>query len=284
MGLKEVNRKIDGKLKEIDKDADRVKATRKVLQKTNATERELDERLDDTRKQQDKQRDILKDIRKDLDAINEDDEVSPDEQEEFDKLTRRREILADKLDATVAMKQHLLERLDDLGEREKAVRDRLEKKVKEREQDQRDLDNMRKRRAAIRKERQQAKNQPSPNFTYAEFNCNDGTPIPEASKPAIKDLCQKVLEPQRARFGSVHINSGFRTAAYNARIGGASNSVHIYSAHPSAVAADHTCAGGGATDWFNNTAGRADGRGRYSTFHHADNRNRMGWPDAVWSG
>jgi len=124
----------------------------------------------------------------------------------------------------------------------------------------------------------------SPHFSVVEFGCRDGTPVPIASLPALKALCVVVLEPQRAKFGSVHVNSGYRTRSYNASIGGASDSVHIYDAHTGACAADHTCATGNAHAWFDNTAGKADGRGLYSSFHHADNRNRIGWPDAVWSG
>ena len=133
-----------------------------------------------------------------------------------------------------------------------------------------------------RKERPE--NQLSPNFSVAEFDCRNGTPVPVAALPALKALCIVVLEPQRAKFGSVYVNSGYRTAAYNAAIGGATNSIHIYDQHPNAVAADHICSSGNARNWFDNTAGKADGRGLYASFHHSDNRNRIGWPDAIWSG
>ena len=40
-------------------------------------------------------------------------------------------------------------------------------------------------------------------------------------------LCEKVLEPLRAHFGtSIHINSGFRCKALNEAVGGAKNSYH----------------------------------------------------------
>ena len=41
-------------------------------------------------------------------------------------------------------------------------------------------------------------------------------------------LCQKVLEPLRAYFGTpIRINSGFRCKALNAAVGGAANSYHL---------------------------------------------------------
>jgi hypothetical protein len=91
----------------------------------------------------------------------------------------------------------------------------------------------------------------------------------------------------RKSFGAVHINSGYRPTAYNASVGGEPNSVHIYD-YPGrnflAVAADITCENGSPADWYAFTAGKADGRGTYATFHHADTRSRIGWPDATWTG
>jgi hypothetical protein len=91
----------------------------------------------------------------------------------------------------------------------------------------------------------------------------------------------------RERFGAVHVNSGYRPTAYNASVGGELNSVHIYD-YPGrdcrAVAVDVTCEKGSASDWYAFTAGKADGRGLYGTFHHADTRSRIGWPDSTWSG
>lgn len=45
----------------------------------------------------------------------------------------------------------------------------------------------------------------------------------------LKRLCNEVLEPIRAAFGSpIYINSGYRSGRVNRLIGGAKNSYHLY--------------------------------------------------------
>ena len=64
----------------------------------------------------------------------------------------------------------------------------------------------------------------SPNFKVKEFQCKDGadTILIDA------DFVQKYLQKIRDYFGvAVTINSGYRTAAYNRKVGGATNSYHI---------------------------------------------------------
>jgi hypothetical protein len=133
-----------------------------------------------------------------------------------------------------------------------------------------------------------ASSKPSRNFSYAEFNTKDGTPVPKSAYKGLDHLCQNYLEPLREKYGPISITSGYRHAAYNRRIGGASNSVHIYD-HPgrdgSAVAADIVCAKGSPRDWaiYLDSLGVA-GLGTYSSFVHLDNRDRMGWAKSRWSG
>jgi hypothetical protein len=118
------------------------------------------------------------------------------------------------------------------------------------------------------------KGRPSPHFSYSEFDCHDGTPVPEIAYAGIDKLCQEVLEPIRAKFGSVTINSGYRPTQYNADIGGAPNSYHIYTLRDgNAPAADITCATGTPAQWAAAAAiAGADGIGTYSTFVHVDQR------------
>ena len=131
---------------------------------------------------------------------------------------------------------------------------------------------------------------PSPNFSYAEFNCRDGVAVPKEAHKGLDFLCQQYLEPLRKEFGAIYITSGFRHQSYNAAIGGASASVHIYN-YPgrdgSAVAADVVCATGTPAQWgaFLDRLG-ADGIGIYprSGFVHVDCRGRMGWPKSRWTG
>ncbi len=62
----------------------------------------------------------------------------------------------------------------------------------------------------------------SANFTVREFACKDGS---DAVKIDLDNVA--VLQKIRDHFGkSVHINSAYRTVAYNARIGGVKDSNH----------------------------------------------------------
>ena len=73
----------------------------------------------------------------------------------------------------------------------------------------------------------------SPHFTLAEMtrtgqtalavkNANEAHPY----IPALTALCSTILEPIRARFGPVKVNSGFRGPAVNAAVGGSATSQH----------------------------------------------------------
>ena len=63
----------------------------------------------------------------------------------------------------------------------------------------------------------------SPHFTLGEMACKDGS-----DKVLYSTELMDKLEKLRAYGGfTIHINSGYRTAAYNRKIGGASKSQHI---------------------------------------------------------
>lgn len=68
----------------------------------------------------------------------------------------------------------------------------------------------------------------TPNFTFAEVACHDGTPLPRRYRWRMRKHCFK-LEQFRHAVGdkSMPILSGYRTPAYNAEIGGASQSRHM---------------------------------------------------------
>jgi uncharacterized protein YcbK (DUF882 family) len=73
-------------------------------------------------------------------------------------------------------------------------------------------------------------------FVLSEFNCNDGTPVPPELVPNVIEL-SKQLQALRDDIGEpLTILSGFRTVAWNARVGGKVKSQHLY-----ARAADLTC-------------------------------------------
>ena len=51
--------------------------------------------------------------------------------------------------------------------------------------------------------------------------------VPGAAElDCLKELCERVLEPIRAHYGPVHINSGYRGRALNKAVGGAVTSQH----------------------------------------------------------
>jgi uncharacterized protein YcbK (DUF882 family) len=118
----------------------------------------------------------------------------------------------------------------------------------------------------------------SPHFTIEEFDCHDGTHVPASAIPALKELCLFVLEPMRAKYGACTVVSGFRTVAHNASVGGAKHSQHIYSQHPSSVAADVHFAHGSVADWAKGA------RWRYSTQPRWTVKSRGGVGDYPRSG
>lgn len=73
----------------------------------------------------------------------------------------------------------------------------------------------------------------STHFTLGEFIKSptavrlgiDNTPPPEAIS-ALMDVATKVLEPVRAKFGLVHVNSGYRCHDLNAAVGSKDSSQH----------------------------------------------------------
>ena len=195
----------------------------------------------------------------------------------------RLENLADAIeDLTFDIKMMLVE-LDMHKNKGAIAKEVLEKARSELEQEK-------ERRQKVKEEMDAGKG-PSPHFAFSEFDCKNGTPVPKVCHKAIAEWCAKVGEPLRAKFGAVRVNSGYRTPTYNSDVGGETNSVHLYSDHPSstseehmAVAVDIRCERGTAREWYEFTAGKADGRGLYSTFHHSDLRSKIDWPGVTWTG
>lgn len=123
----------------------------------------------------------------------------------------------------------------------------------------------------------------SENFRLAEFHCKDGTPVPAVAVPALLSLAVEVLQPMRDAFGACRVVSGYRTRPYNARVGGATRSQHVYEDGPASVAADVVFAQGGPAQWRSRAKellGQRGGIGLYSTFLHVDNRA----DEASWIG
>ena len=114
----------------------------------------------------------------------------------------------------------------------------------------------------------------SPNFKVREFACRDG------SDKILVDLrLVHILQQIRDHFGRpVTINSAYRTAAYNAKIGGAKASQHCLG-----TAADITVSGvspSAVASYAETLLSGAGGIGRYANFTHIDVRERK----ARWTG
>jgi uncharacterized protein YcbK (DUF882 family) len=66
------------------------------------------------------------------------------------------------------------------------------------------------------------------NFHLDEFDCHDGTAVPGSVLPAVMRLAADVLQPIRDVWtGPLLIVSGYRTPAWNLRVGGVQRSTHL---------------------------------------------------------
>lgn len=126
-------------------------------------------------------------------------------------------------------------------------------------------------------------------FDVAEFDCKDGSPYPDAW---IQDRLRPLvgtLDVIREEWGSpLTVISGYRTPAYNTRIGGAKQSQHVLG-----TAADIRPKAGWSPQKLHNLVLRLyqegklpdlGGLGAYPTFVHVDVRERVKNRLARWSG
>jgi uncharacterized protein YcbK (DUF882 family) len=74
-------------------------------------------------------------------------------------------------------------------------------------------------------------NNPEPqtaNFTRAEFDCREGTPVPTLLWGNLQTLMNNLQVLREDTGLPIHVNSGYRTPAYNATLAGsAPNSMHL---------------------------------------------------------
>lgn len=61
-----------------------------------------------------------------------------------------------------------------------------------------------------------------------EFECRDGCVMPASARENIEALVENVLDPARERLGMpIRVNSGYRCAKHNRKVGGVAASQHL---------------------------------------------------------
>lgn len=65
------------------------------------------------------------------------------------------------------------------------------------------------------------------NFTLKEFQCKDGSDIPNNILPNVIELAKNLQVLRNYINKPITINSGYRSPIYNAKIGGVKNSQHV---------------------------------------------------------
>lgn len=66
------------------------------------------------------------------------------------------------------------------------------------------------------------------NFSLEEFKCKDGTDVPNELLPNAIELAKNLQVLRDFIQKPIVINSAYRTPKYNKKVGGASNSQHLY--------------------------------------------------------
>ena len=65
-------------------------------------------------------------------------------------------------------------------------------------------------------------------FKMKEFECSDGCVMPASVRENIEALVENVLDPARERLGMpIRVNSGYRCAKHNRKVGGVAASQHL---------------------------------------------------------
>lgn len=125
------------------------------------------------------------------------------------------------------------------------------------------------------------------NFNISEFRCHDGTDVPHEYEVNVQQLAEQLqilrdeCSKEKRKDCPLHINSGYRTPAYNAKLEGSA----VHSQHMLAKAADITCIYYSPKQMADKVeklikAGvlKFGGLGRYFGFTHCDiRRNRARW-------
>lgn len=114
----------------------------------------------------------------------------------------------------------------------------------------------------------------SQNFLLSEFRCNDKSVIPDNILPNLVELAEN-LQVLRDYLGfPIQINSGYRSPAYNASVGGVKNSQHLLGKASDIVIQKFTPeqVANAIEKLINEGKMKQGGIGIYNTFTHYDIR------------
>jgi len=120
------------------------------------------------------------------------------------------------------------------------------------------------------------------NFNKSEFDCNDGSEMPEEVLNNIKELADNLQVLRDKLRLPITINSGYRSPEYNKKIGGVKNSQHILgkAADIRVTSMSPQIVGKIITNMIDDGLLKEGGVGVYSTFVHYDIRGTK----ARWNG
>ena len=66
------------------------------------------------------------------------------------------------------------------------------------------------------------------NFSLSEFDCKDGTEMPSELLPNVLELAESLQELREMLNSPIRINSAYRSLQHNSKIGGSTNSQHLF--------------------------------------------------------
>jgi hypothetical protein len=116
----------------------------------------------------------------------------------------------------------------------------------------------------------------SPHVHFAEFDCREGPPCPDYMFDPCAAIARAHIEKRRAAGGDrpIIFTSAHRWDWYNAKIGGASLSFHVYENRREDPAIDHNQVGHAPSTlqaWYDSHT-NPGGMGYYDGFTHIDPR------------
>ncbi len=66
------------------------------------------------------------------------------------------------------------------------------------------------------------------NFNLSEFDCKDGSEMPSELLPNVLELAESLQELRNVLNSPIRINSAYRSLEHNSKIGGSTNSQHLF--------------------------------------------------------